>query len=559
MTTRDFAISDSLKSKGVTRIFLKNDEVIVKINNNEINTSLDPDIKTTINSIRNNLDAFIINNDLMEQIIFIISENLKQSYELQINNNNVLNKSTHKEENITFAEWRTTLLQYYTDLKIAVENNFPNLWDSLEFELAIKNILHINKCTLPFAGIVLGSPSSLKTLGIELFRNIGNTFYSDNFSAKSFVSHNTAVKREQLAQIDLLPKIKDKLFLTPELSPTFAKKDEELMEVLGILIRILDGKGYESDTGAQGHRGYKGDYMFVWIGAAVEISRKVHKYLSTLGPKLYFYRVPKSQRTEDQYFEAIKGKSFQVKINEIQILLEKYLEWFNKCPIKVDLDEKEDNYDNENNEEEYTKVDAPIKIDWNNEKDEDKALRIIIKLANLLAPLRGILTTWETRESQGTEYSYSLPIIEEPDRAITQLRNLARGAALTRGRNYVTIEDMPLIIKVVLSTASIERVRILDLLLNTGGELSTSQIELFLNISKPTSRRTMAEFKGLGIVDLIEGEFENSEIKIKLKPKFSWFLSSEFKALREGFTPDYKNEDKIDLLAELKEKYPLAL
>ena len=42
---------------------------------------------------------------------------------------------------------------------------------------------------------------------------------------------------------------------------------------------------------------------------------------------------------------------------------------------------------------------------------------MIIKLANLLAPLRGILTTWETRESQGTEYSYSLPIIEEPDRA----------------------------------------------------------------------------------------------------------------------------------------------
>ena len=65
----------------------------------------------------------------------------------------------------------------------------------------------------------------MKTLGIELFRNIDNTFYSDNFSAKSFVSHNTSIKRE-LFQIDLLPKIKDKLFLTPELSPTFAKKDE---------------------------------------------------------------------------------------------------------------------------------------------------------------------------------------------------------------------------------------------------------------------------------------------------------------------------------------------
>ena len=109
-------------------------------------------------------------------------------------------------------------------------------------------------------------------------------------------------------------KSKINCFLTPELSPTFAKKDEELDGILGIIIRILDGKGYESDTGAQGHRGYKGEYMFVWIGAAVEISRKVHKYLSTLGPKLYFFRIPKSQRTEDQYFEHIKGKPFQDKV-----------------------------------------------------------------------------------------------------------------------------------------------------------------------------------------------------------------------------------------------------
>ena len=111
-----------------------------------------------------------------------------------------------------------------------------------------------------------------------------------------------------------------------------------------------------------------------------------------------------------------------------------------------------------------------------------------------------------------------------------------------------------MIIKVVLSTASIERVRILDLLLNAGGQLSTSQIEVSLNISKPTARRTMAEFKGLGIVDIIEGEYENSEIKIKLKSKFSWFLSSEFKALREDFTPNFENEIKSPSL--LKEKYP---
>ena len=97
-----------------------------------------------------------------------------------------------------------------------------------------ENIEH-KDCTLPFAGILLGAPSSLKTVGIEAFRKWNHIFYTDNFSAKAFVSHSTAVKKEALQDIDLLPKIKDKLFLTPELSPTFSKNDDDLVEVLGIM------------------------------------------------------------------------------------------------------------------------------------------------------------------------------------------------------------------------------------------------------------------------------------------------------------------------------------
>ena len=117
---------------------------------------------------------------------------------------------------------------------------------------------------------MLGSPSSLKTVGIELFRKSRQTYYTDNFSAKSFVSHSTAVTKEQLEEIDMLPKIRNKLFLTPELAPTFAAKDEDLIQILGIMTRVLDGHGYESDSGA--HGGYNERMMFVWVGAAVDIS-----------------------------------------------------------------------------------------------------------------------------------------------------------------------------------------------------------------------------------------------------------------------------------------------
>jgi hypothetical protein len=55
----------------------------------------------------------------------------------------------------------------------------------------------------------------------------------------------------------LVSSIKNKCFLTPELAPTFAARDEDLLALLGIMTRVLDGYGYESDTGAQGHRGYR--------------------------------------------------------------------------------------------------------------------------------------------------------------------------------------------------------------------------------------------------------------------------------------------------------------
>ena len=79
----------------------------------------------------------------------------------------------------------------------------------------------------------------------------------------------------------MLPKLKNSLFITPELAPIFSAKDEDLIQTLGIITRIMDGHGYESDSGAYGHRGYREDMMFTWVGASVDIPRKVYKHLST--------------------------------------------------------------------------------------------------------------------------------------------------------------------------------------------------------------------------------------------------------------------------------------
>ena len=388
-------------------------------------------------------------------------------------------------KNVMLDEWQEKLREKYDHLLAVVNRNLPNLWPALEFELSIQKILNIKDCTLPFAGIILGPPSSLKTQVIELLRNWPHTFYTDNFSAKSFVSHTTAVKKEQLSQIDLLPKIKNKCFLTPELAPTFSAKDDDLLQILGIMTRIMDGNGYESDSGAQGHRGYSGEMMFTWIGAAVDIPYKVHKYLATLGPKLYFLRPQVVlHKTEDDYMDQVKNDDFSSRIAEIKKALTDYMIWFEINPGAIT--------DSEN---------RLVKVGWNSEMNDKVAQRYIIRLARLLTHLRGVALTWNTYGTQGSDYAYTLPTIEEPDRAIQQLTNLARGHALSQGRNYITLDDIPMIINVVLSTASKERVTIFDLLLAHNGKLTASKIEKSLNMAPPTARRTMLELWVLRLVD----------------------------------------------------------
>jgi hypothetical protein len=403
-------------------------------------------------------------------------------------------------------------------------------------------------------GIVFAVPSSMKTKVIEVLRKWPYSYFTDKFTPKSFVSHSATVGKDKLKDVDLLPRIKDKILLTPELSPLFTGKDEDIKEQFGIITRLLDGNGLETESGVHGKRGYYGNYMFTWIGAAVDIPHSVYKFLSTIGFKIYFLRLPRIEVSEDELVDQITTeKPFNDKIREIEKLLLDYLVWFEVCPISIGLQNL-------------------AKIEWDAKKDDKNTIRIIARLAILLARLRGnvyvkkssdpddllVIPTIEstnttTNNNTAINYSegfiHSIPTIENPSRANQQLYNLARGHALAHGRNYITEEDIPLIIKVVLSTGSIERVLILDLLIAHNGTLTTSQITMSMRISNNTAKRTMTEFKGLDLVTMERADpnRSNSEYKITLNSKFDWFLTDEFKKLRDDFKPTTNNNDDKQL------------
>ena len=446
----------------------------------------------------------------------------------------VLEEIRNRRKNTKFTspeEWQRICEEKYRELHKTVIDNIPELWPGLEFELSVLRILNISDCNLPFIGLLLGRPSSYKTQIINLLSEWYCVYYTDDFTAKSFVSHSTSVSKEELTEIDMLPKIKNRLFLTPELAPMFTVKDDDLSKMLGIITRIADGQGFKSNSGAHGQRGYDENIMFTWIGAVVDIPHKVYKMLGNLGFKLYFFRLHSQKRPKiDLVIEM--SEDFPSKIDKIKSTLYEYLYVFETGPHLI--------YDNELN-----------KVKWDNSKDDVEAKKCIVRLGKLLSHLRCIATIWHTEGTQGSDYGYAVSQPEDPRRAITVLQNLARAHALLTGRNYITLEDIPIVAKTVLSTAQTDRVSVFYLLLDNDGDVSTDDIMRCLSVARPTALRTMTELNVIGLVEEYEYKEQSdtqSTKHIRLRDGFKWFLSEDFKKLRDGFVPiGYKkaNKEKI--------------
>ena len=549
---REFPITDEMKQLGFSRVYVMGKNLLI-CNSSDLAEIQCPyyrsDLQKTIKGLKDALECGHFDDKTIEKFLVLLSqawlnsesgnsdgeskEKDKQSGFEKSRTAEIgaikteINRVKNANVGITSEVWMVGLVERYDELRKVVNANIPEIWPGLEFELSSLRILNIHECNLPFIGIILGRPSSYKTIVISLLKRWYCTFYTDSFSPKAWVTHTTAVdSEEELTKIDMLPKVKDRHFLTPELAPIFTIEEKDLGLILGAITRIADGHGYGCDSGAHGHREY-GDTMFVWTGAAVDIPYKVYKLLAGLGFKLYFFRLPYKEKTEDELLKQMKERFHKKKAN-IEAALYEYLIWFEIGPDLI-----------------HDEQSGLRRMRWNDDGDSEQAQRWIIKLATVLKHLRCIAKTWAIEEdSQGSNYGYSVTQPESPERAIEILRNLARGHALLTGRNYITLEDIPIVVKTVLSTANIDKVGLLRLLIANNGRLTTREIEKSLNVSRPTALRNMVELKAIGLVDHEEERVPATATNppynkktITLKKEFSWLLDGDFEKLREGFEP----------------------
>lgn len=236
-----FSSNDNSVSKQLKRIESKLRKAIyAKFDTNDVDDAI-ADVEDQLVQRRD--EIFKVPNNALDDNKTNTEDPSKSKFKEDVTNL----RNQFKQSGTTFLDWQSIVAEKYENLRKVTIKHYPEAWPFLEFCLAVKSILNIEDNTLPFMGVILSAPASMKTMIIQLFRKYPGSFYSDNFTANSLVSHNSALRGEQLQKVDMLPKMKDKLILTPELAPIFTSKEDDLQKILGIITRILDGHGFESD------------------------------------------------------------------------------------------------------------------------------------------------------------------------------------------------------------------------------------------------------------------------------------------------------------------------
>lgn len=412
---------------------------------------------------------------------------------------------------VALPEWRET-----------VTARFPECLSAGEVGLAVVAQLLINDVRNPFGLVFVDVPSAGKTIALNFFSELDELVYStDNFSPASLVSHATNRKREDLEKIDLLPRIRFKTVIIRDLAPIFAERQENLLKNLGVLTRVFDGEGYESDSGVHGKRGYRGDYTFMLLAGSTPIAPRVWKFMGTLGSRLFFLNLNAGDKSENELADLLVQDDFKRKERDCRLITrDALLTLWNKYPGGVV---------------------------WDKKADPNKLRQIISRCARLLACMRGMVNVWSGEDSDGdTNQHHTNVVIEKPTRINQLLYNLARGHALAAGRTQLAEEDMWPVIEVTLNSAQYNRIKLIEGLIQNGGTINAKLAEWAINCSNPTALKEIETLRVLHIVEVQNesgGDPGRPEKIVTLKPEFEWFHSDECARLR-AMQPSSKPQPK---------------
>lgn len=397
----------------------------------------------------------------------------------------------------------------YREWQAAIKANFPDLLFSAEICLSIISQILITDITNPFALVLVDVPSAGKTITLNFFAEIDPlTYATDKFTPAAFVSNAANVKKEKLAEVDLLPRITNMTLIVRDLATIFSKRDDDLNELLGILTRVLDGEGLNTESGVHGARHYTGEYLLMLLAASTPIPHKVWKMMGSLGSRLFFLNMNSKDTSDDELVDQLGSATHKDKERACREVTKRFLQtlWSQH----------------------------PLGVAWDGEQDDRDQKLVIARCAQLLARLRGVVNVYTEKGDNGANYSYTTPIVEKPTRINRLLYNLCRSHAVVSGRTHLTNDDLRYAVEIAIDSAPTTRTKLLRRLLEVG-ELSTTQVEALLDCTKPTASKEMKTLAILGVGTLVKdrsGKVGGQDQILRLNGKLGWFLSDECRAIR---------------------------
>jgi hypothetical protein len=420
--------------------------------------------------------------------------------------------SKHKKnENERFAQLKPSKETSIEEWQRIIKTNFPDLLFPAEVGLSVIAQLLIEDIKNPFALVYVDVPSSGKTITLNFFKKIPELIYTtDNITAASFISHAANKSEEQLRKIDILPKIRYRTLVVRDLAPIFSKKEENIREMIGLLTRVFDGEGLETNSGVHSKRSYTGDYLFMMLAASTPIRSRIWKVMGNLGSRLFFLNIGGKEKDEDQLVEQLR----------------------NNCR------EKENACRNATSEFLRTLFNKHQKgLKWDKEKDEREAMKIVARFAKVLARLRTPLNV--EKETLGSvEYKYTQASPEMPDRLSQLLYNIARGHAILFNRISIDKkEDLRIVARVALDSAPPKISKVFKELIMVGGILKTNEVMEILKCDRPIALKTMKELEILKIVEVdgnlagLDNYVGRPELDIRLSGEYKWFGEDECQEL----------------------------
>jgi hypothetical protein len=319
-------------------------------------------------------------------------------------------------------------------------------------------------------------------------------YRSDKFTPKAFVSHAANVKKEELAKIDLLPKLDGKVLVTKELAPLFRGREQDLQDNFSILISVLDGKGFTSDTGARGQRGYEGRIVFNWVGATTPLPAATHRLMSQLGTRLLFYEVQAKPPSEEELLEyAMKDEADEAEEECRKVVNEFIIELFQTYPVSS--------------------------VSSDSIGFSETVMTGVVRWARFLVAARAEIKF--EKIGSGHEAVAAMPP-EGPWKVVNYFKELARGHALIHGRTEVDSSDIDLVAHVALSSVP-GHLRPLVMALIGSNEVDTGLAADICGVSIPTARGYLKQLSLLGIARLKKGSaMGNDSDRIGLAPKYRW-------------------------------------